>query len=255
MFGKRCPLPGCEWRPGQPPASSSCSGLRLPPATVTCRPTTIPLSELTWAPARAALDKDKERFCKAVEFSRQTQNSVNQLEFGHNKHHLLLRSSSNRRKILLYRPRVAWRRGILSEEELFYRDWSEGAGLGILGSRKFLSSNVDPRTPLLNHRPATRPRHSHTQNRQAWWTWWGLASPWQTQGLASALLKWRLVCGKWDQWETSNSDLRDPIVEVWLRGSIHVWDGGHEQVRDQCLFQLHIIFISRSQPFSSLMLI
>ena len=125
MFGKRCPLPGCEWRPGQPPASSSCSGLRLPPATVTCRPTTIPLSELTWAPARAALDKDKERFCKAVEFSRQTQNSVNQLEFGHNKHHLLLRSSSNRRKILLYRPRVAWRRGILSEEGLFYRDWSD----------------------------------------------------------------------------------------------------------------------------------
>ena len=41
-------------------------------------------------------------------------------------------------------------------------DQIEGASLGILGSRKFLSSNVDPRTPLLNHCPP--PDHAtHTE--------------------------------------------------------------------------------------------
>ena len=43
-------------------------------------------------------------------------------------------------------------------------DQIEGAGLGILGSRKFLSSNVDPRTPLLNHcPPPDHATHTHTE--------------------------------------------------------------------------------------------
>ena len=45
-------------------------------------------------------------------------------------------------------------------------DQIEGASLGILGSRKFLSSNVDPRTPLLNHcPPPDHATHTHRTDK------------------------------------------------------------------------------------------